>query len=128
LHKLVAFSIGGALAGLAGCLFTAWGNFVSPTAFSVAQSAQIIIWLMVGGAGTLLGPVIGAIVLSWLTLKIGTQQTVNANVVLGAILLVFVVLVPKGVAPMITERLVPWLLSLRQPAASPRSVAREGKA
>ncbi|MEA2910270.1 MAG: urea transport system permease protein, partial [Bradyrhizobium sp.] len=98
LHKLVAFSIGGALAGLAGCLFTAWGNFVSPTAFSVAQSAQIIIWLMVGGAGTLLGPVIGAMVLSWLTLKIGTQQTVNANVVLGAILLVFVVLVPKGVA------------------------------
>jgi branched-chain amino acid transport system permease protein len=128
LHKLVAFSIGGALAGLAGCLFTAWGNFVSPTAFSVAQSAQIIIWLMVGGAGTLLGPVIGAMVLSWLTLKIGTQQTVNANVVLGAILLVFVVLVPKGVAPMITERLVPWLLSLRRPAASPRSVAREGNA
>ena len=128
LHKLVAFSIGGALAGLAGCLFTAWGNFVSPTAFSVVQSAQIIIWLMVGGAGTLLGPVIGAIGLSWLTLKIGTQQTVNANVVLGAILLVFVVLVPKGVAPMITERLVPWILSLRRPAASPRSVAREGKA
>jgi hypothetical protein len=66
--------------------------------------------------------------ISWLTLKIGTQQTVNANVVLGAILLVFVILVPKGVAPMITERLVPWLVSLRRPAASPRSVAREGKA
>ncbi len=128
LHKLVAFSIGGALAGLAGCLFTAWGNFVSPTAFSVVQSAQIIIWLMVGGAGTLLGPVIGAIVLSWLTLKIGTQQTVNANVVLGAILLVFVVLVPKGVAPMITERLMPWLVSLRRPETSPRNVAQEGKA
>jgi branched-chain amino acid transport system permease protein len=128
LHKLIAFSIGGALAGLAGCLFTAWGNFVSPTAFSVVQSAQIIIWLMVGGPGTLLGPVIGAMAISWLTLKIGTQQTVNANVVLGAILLVFVVLVPKGVAPMITERLVPWLVSLRRPAASPRSVAREGKA
>jgi ABC-type branched-subunit amino acid transport system permease subunit len=127
LHKLIAFSIGGALAGLAGCLFTAWGNFVSPTAFSVVQSAQIIIWLMVGGAGTLLGPVIGAMAMSWLTLKIGTQQTVNANVVLGGILLVFVILIPKGVAPMITERLVPWLVSLRRPAASPRSVAREGK-
>jgi hypothetical protein len=52
---------------------------------------------------------------------------VNANVVLGAILLVFVVLVPKGVAPMFTERLVPWLVSLRRPAASPRHVARESK-
>jgi len=72
--------------------------------------------------------VIGAIVLSWLTLKIGTQQTVNANVVLGAILLVFVVLVPKGVAPMITERLMPWLVSLRRPETSPRNVAQEGKA
>jgi urea ABC transporter permease protein UrtC len=118
LHKLIAFSIGGALAGLAGCLFTAWGNFVSPTAFGVVQSAQMIIWLMVGGAGTLLGPVIGAIAISWLTVEIGTQQLVNANMVLGAILLVFVLLVPKGVAPMVTERLVPWLLSLRRPSDS----------
>ena len=69
LHKLVAFTIGGALAGLAGCLFANWGNFVSPTAFSVVQSAQIIIWVMVGGAGTLLGPVIGAVGISWLTAR-----------------------------------------------------------
>jgi urea ABC transporter permease protein UrtC len=127
LHKLIAFTIGGAIAGLAGCLFTAWGNFVSPTAFSVVQSAQIIIWLMVGGSGTLLGPVIGAIAISWLTVEIGTQQVVNANVVLGAILLVFVLLVPKGVAPMITDRLVPWLRSPRRPAIPQRSVTQEGK-
>lgn len=128
LHKLIAFSIGGALAGLAGCLFTAWGNYVSPTAFSVVQSAQIIIWLMVGGSGTLLGPVIGAVAISWLTVEIGTQQVVNANVVLGAILLVFVLLVPKGVAPMITEKFAPWALSLRRPAATPHQLPQEGKA
>jgi ABC-type branched-subunit amino acid transport system permease subunit len=128
LHKLIAFSIGGALAGLAGCLFTAWGNYVSPTAFSVVQSAQIIIWLMVGGSGTLLGPVIGAVAISWLTVEIGTQQVVNANVVLGAILLVFVLLVPKGVAPMITEKFAPWALSLRRPAATPHQLPKEGKA
>lgn len=116
LHKLIAFSIGGALAGLAGCLFASWGNYVSPTVFSVVQSAQIIIWLMVGGASTLLGPVIGCVAISWLTLEIGTQQVVNANVVLGAILLIFVLLVPSGLAPMITDRLVPWLVaSLRRP-------------
>ena len=127
LHKLIAFSIGGAIAGLAGCLFTAWGNFVSPTSFSVLQSAQIIIWLMVGGSGTLLGPVIGAMAMSWLTVKIGTQQLVNANVVLGGILLIFVLLVPKGVAPMFTDRLSPWLASLRRTETAPRSVAREDK-
>jgi branched-chain amino acid transport system permease protein len=128
LHKLVAFAIGGGLAGLAGCLFAAWGNYVSPPIFSVVQSAQIIIWLMVGGSGTLLGPAVSAIALSWLNVEIGTQQTVNANVVLGAILLIFVLLVPKGVAPMVTERLVPWLLALRRPTIVSSDVAKEGKA
>lgn len=117
LHKLVAFSIGGAIAGLAGCLFTAWGNFVSPTAFSVVQSAQIIIWLMVGGLGTLLGPVIGAMLLSWLTILIGSQQYVSANAILGGILLVFVLLAPGGGAAMISGRLIPWLVALRRPTA-----------
>jgi ABC-type branched-subunit amino acid transport system permease subunit len=129
LHKLVAFAIGGGLAGLAGCLFAAWGNYVSPTAFSVVQSAQIIIWLMVGGAGTLIGPVIGCFAISWLTLKIGTQQIVNANVVLGAILLVFVLLVPKGIVPLLSERLGPWLVSHRRLAPHPRNAAtQESKA
>jgi len=128
LHKLVAFSIGGALAGLAGCLFVSWGNYVSPTAFSVVQSAQIIIWIMVGGAGTLLGPVFGALAISWLTVEIGTQQWVNANVILGAILLIFVLLVPRGIAPMISERLVPWLLASRRAAGLARDLSQERSA
>jgi ABC-type branched-subunit amino acid transport system permease subunit len=128
LHKLVAFSVGGALAGLAGCLFVSWGNYVSPTVFSVVQSAQIIIWLMVGGVGTLLGPVIGAIAICRLTVEIGTQQLVNANVVLGAILLIFVLLVPKGIAPMISDRLIPWLLALRRQSAAHPPLAQESKA
>ena len=100
LHKLIAFAISGGLAGLAGCLFASWGNYVSPTAFSVVQSAQIIIWMMVGGVGTLLGPVIGCFAISWLTAALGTQQVISANVALGAILLFFVLLVPRGIAPM----------------------------
>jgi urea ABC transporter permease protein UrtC len=128
LHKLVAFLLGGGLAGLAGCLFTAWGNFVSPTVFSVVQSAEIIIWLMVGGVGTLLGPVIGAMAISWLTLQIGTQQTVNANVVLGAVLLVFVLVVPRGIMPMVIDRLAPQLMSLRAQKKPPVKVARRAGA
>ncbi len=50
LHKLLVFSIGGGIAGMAGCLFANWGSFVSPTVFGLAQSAQIIIWVIVGGA------------------------------------------------------------------------------
>ena len=51
-YKLATFTIGAALAGYAGCLFANWGAFVSPTIFGLAQSAQIIIWVIVGGRGT----------------------------------------------------------------------------
>ena len=66
--------------------------------------------------------------ISLLTARIGTQQMVNANVVLGAILLVFVLLVPKGLAPMFTERFGPWLQSLRRPQPSTPGLARENEA
>jgi ABC-type branched-subunit amino acid transport system permease subunit len=62
-YKLVAFTIGGAIAGLAGCLFANWGAFTSPTIFGLAQSAQIIIWVIVGGMGTLIGPVVGCMLI-----------------------------------------------------------------
>jgi branched-chain amino acid transport system permease protein len=67
--------------------------------FSLAQSAQIIVWVIVGGLGTLVGPIIGCMAIQWLTTQIGTQQTFNANLVLGFILTVFVLLVPKGIIP-----------------------------
>jgi len=121
LHKLVAFAISGGLAGLSGCLFANWGNYVSPNIFSIVQSAQIIIWVMVGGTGTLIGPVLGCVAISWLTLLLGMQQTVNTNLVFGAILMVFVLLVPRGLLPMARERLVPFWRGRRRisvPAAS----------
>jgi ABC-type branched-subunit amino acid transport system permease subunit len=98
-YKLFSFTLGGAIAGLAGCLFANWGGFTSPTIFGLAQSAQIIIWVIVGGLGTLIGPIVGCVAIQWLTMQIGTQQTFNSNLVLGAILVLFVVLVPRGIVP-----------------------------
>jgi ABC-type branched-subunit amino acid transport system permease subunit len=98
-YKLFTFVLGAAIAGLAGCLYANWGAFTSPTIFGLAQSAQIIIWVIVGGLGTLVGPVVGCVAIQWLTTQIGTQQVINSNLVLGAILVVFVLLVPKGIVP-----------------------------
>jgi branched-chain amino acid transport system permease protein len=98
-YKLFTFVLGGAIAGLSGCLFANWGAFTSPTIFGLAQSAQIIIWVIVGGMGTLLGPIVGCFFIQWLTSLVGTQQTLNANLMLGAVMLVFVLLVPKGIVP-----------------------------
>lgn len=99
LYKLIAFMIGGGIAGLGGCLFTNWGAFISPTIFGLATSAQIIIWVTVGGLGTLIGPILGCFAIQYLITAIGTQQAFNANLVLGVILLVFVLAIPSGVLP-----------------------------
>ncbi len=104
-YKLAAFMIGGGIAGLAGCLYTLWGSFISPTIFGLATSAQTIIWVMIGGLGTLIGPVLGAVAIQALITEIGTQQSFDANLVLGIILLVFVLLMPAGVIP-VAQRLI----------------------
>jgi ABC-type branched-subunit amino acid transport system permease subunit len=121
-YKLATFTIGGGLAGFAGCLFANWGNFVSPTIFGLAQSAQIIIWVIVGGRGTLIGPIIGCIGIQWLTTALGANQPsggsdwwakvfANAPLIFGIILIAFVLLVPKGLVPTLGD-LGKWLISL----------------
>ena len=122
-YKLFVFTLGGAIAGLAGCLFANWGSFTSPTVFGLAQSAQIIIWVIVGGLGTLVGPVVGCVLIQWLTTQIGTQQTFNSTLVLGAILVLFVLLVPKGLVPsigLLLER-----VGLRRPRLARRPDAKQ---
>ncbi|MEM6341163.1 MAG: branched-chain amino acid ABC transporter permease [Pseudomonadota bacterium] len=103
IYKLITFMIGGAIAGFAGALYVNWGAFVSPTIFALGLSAQIIIWVIIGGRGTLIGPVIGCLLLQWLVTEIGAQQALDANFILGAILIVFVLLVPKGIAPTLRD-------------------------
>lgn len=113
LYKLGVFTIGGAMAGLAGLLF-ANCVFVSPTMFSLFYSGQIIIWVMVGGLGTLIGPIVGAIVLQILTTWAGTLKTVNPSLILGIILMAAVLLIPRGILPTVTNALA--LLHRREAA------------
>ncbi|WP_322050645.1 branched-chain amino acid ABC transporter permease [Paraburkholderia bannensis] len=117
IYKLATFVLGAAIAGLSGCLFANWGAFTSPTIFGLSQSAQIIIWVIVGGLDTLVGPVIGCIAIQWLTTQIGAQQVVNSNLVLGAILVGFVLLIPKGIVPSIGQ-ITDWLLRSRHKKAA----------
>jgi branched-chain amino acid transport system permease protein len=103
LRKTVLFAIGGAVAGLAGTLFASWAEIVTPGLFSLAQSAEIIIWCIVGGVGTLTGPVIGAMALGLLKFLLGQQALVDNMLVLGAILTTSVLLLPKGIVPALNQ-------------------------
>ena len=84
-------------------LFCTGVGRVTPDVFNLYTAALTIIWVIVGGRGTLIGPVLGAFGLFYLTSALGTQSTVNINLVLGIILVVFVLGVPKGVIPTITD-------------------------
>ena len=99
LYKLCLFSISAGIAGLGGVLFCVGVTRVTPDVFSLGQSALAIIWVIVGGRMTLIGPILATFVLYFLTSSLGSQQILNANLVLGIILVVFVLLVPNGVVP-----------------------------
>ena len=109
LYKLGIFTIGAAVAGLAGVLFCNGVGRVTPDVFNLYNSALTIIWVIVGGRGTLIGPILGAFGLFYLTSSLGSQSLLNNNLVLGAILIFFVLGVPKGVVPAITD----WVGSRR---------------
>jgi len=98
-YKTAIFAVGGAMAGLAGCLFANWAEIVTPSVFSLGTTAEVLIWVMVGGLGTLIGPMIAAVVLGSLKLGLGHQTTIDNSLVLGAILILVVLLLPRGFAP-----------------------------
>ncbi len=103
LYKLAWFAIGGGMAGLAGVLFANGIGRVTPDIFNLYNTALTIIWVIVGGRGTLIGPIFGAIGLFYLTSSLGTQTVLNNNLVLGIILILFVLLVPQGIVPSVIK-------------------------
>lgn len=59
-HKVIAFVVSGLFAGIAGVLYAWYNGFVSPSAISVTASTEGILMVVLGGVGTLVGPVVGA--------------------------------------------------------------------
>ena len=98
-RKTALFTIGAAIAGLAGALFANWGEIVTPGLFSLGQNAEIIIWCIVGGLGTRFGPVIGAAGLAYLKFMLGQQALIDNSIIMGLILVLFVLFLPKGLVP-----------------------------
>ncbi len=98
-RKTVLFAVGAAIAGLAGALFANWAEIVTPSLFSLGQSAEIIIWCIVGGLGTRLGPILGAAGLAYLKFLLGQQTMVDNTLITGLILVLFVLFLPKGIVP-----------------------------
>jgi branched-chain amino acid transport system permease protein len=98
-RKTAIFTIAGAIAGLAGGLFAAWGNFINPEVFSLPQAALVVIWVLVGGRGTLWGAVLGAVAVQFLSSYLGAAGSTYTTLLLGVALLVIVLSFKEGLAP-----------------------------
>ncbi len=100
-YKTAIFALTAAMAGLAGSLYANWAEIVTPSLFGLGQSVEVIIWVIAGGLGTLIGPVIGAVLLGLLKLALGEQTLIDNSLVLGTILIFVVLLLPRGLVPSI---------------------------
>lgn len=102
-YKLGIFTISAGVAAVGGVLFCNGVGRVTPDVFSLYNAALTIIWVIVGGRGTLIGPIIATFGLFYLTAALGGQSTFNNNLVLGVLLILFVLLLPRGLVPTIMD-------------------------
>ncbi|MBN2561525.1 MAG: branched-chain amino acid ABC transporter permease [Phycisphaerae bacterium] len=104
LVKIVAFAVSSALAALAGSLYAHYISYIDPTSFTVMESILIISMVIIGGAGSLWGPLIGALVLvslPELLRFVGLPNSVAANlrqIIYGGLLVVMMMIRPQGLA------------------------------
>lgn len=98
-YKLLAFVLAAALASVSGVLYATWGNFVAPEMFNLNQAALLVIWVIVGGRSTLVGPLVGTAFIQYLSTWLGTAGVGQVTVVLGIVLIAFVLLFPRGLLP-----------------------------
>ncbi len=96
LHKYVAFILAGTLAGLSGALFVYYNGFVSPAYLSIVFSAMALIMVILGGAGTLLGPAVGSAAIVFLENGI-SAYTERWLTILGLIYVVVTLFAPAGI-------------------------------
>ncbi len=131
-YKLAAFVIAAAYGGLAGGLLGMLQGFMPPEAFTFDTSGQLVIQTVIGGAGTLFGPLVGAAI--WLSLgdflQFGLGLGASWRLGLGLVFVALVVLLRRGVIPAVADLARPWWKRL-WPAAPPKpglATARGGAA
>jgi branched-chain amino acid transport system permease protein len=106
-EKTICMAISGAMAGAGGTFYAQKYLYVDPTiAYGVEKSVEMLLVSMIGGAGTVFGPLIGAVVLGVLgeTTRLLSQGQGLSLIVYGAILIVIVAYLPNGLMGLFARR------------------------
>ncbi len=95
MHQYVAFVLAGLFGGMAGVLFAYFNRYVSPAELHLATSAKVLLMVVLGGAGTLFGPALGAAVVVLLE-NLVSAYTQRWLTILGAIYVLVVLFMRQG--------------------------------
>lgn len=129
--KLLAFTISAVMAGIAGALYVPQVGIINPSEFAPANSIEVVIWTAVGGRGTIVGPVIGAIAVNWGKSWFTAALPEVWLFALGGLFIAVTLLMPKGIVGVWEQ----WRSSLKArrrvapvPPAEPPAVSPSGPA
>jgi branched-chain amino acid transport system permease protein len=98
LIRFMAILFSGFWSGIAGLLYLYYNQFISPHIVSLQSSAEVLLMVIVGGAGTLLGPIAGAAIVV-ITKNVVSAYVVHWSLVLGAVFVAIISLMPEGLVP-----------------------------
>ena len=97
-YKLFVFVVSACMAGVAGALYVPQVGIINPSEFSPANSIEAVIWVAVGGRGTLVGPIIGALVVNYAKTTFTTGMLAPYWLfLLGGLFVVVTLLLPRGI-------------------------------
>ncbi|MDP1953291.1 MAG: branched-chain amino acid ABC transporter permease [Polaromonas sp.] len=103
-HLVATFVISGCFAGAAGVLYALFNNFVSPTAVGLSMSVQGLLMVIVGGVGTVLGPIVGSVLVVAMS-NIVSIYTDRWSMVIGITFILVMIFSPEGITHLLQRRL-----------------------
>lgn len=110
--KVLVFAVSGAIAGIAGALYTVQSGIVSPQYMDIAFSIEMVIWVAVGGRATLAGAVLGAVAVNFARTLLSEKFPEIWLFFQGALFLLVVTVLPDGVIGWARYRALDQLRSL----------------
>ena len=97
LFKTLVFAIAGGLAGIGGALYTVQSGIVSPQFMTVPFSIEMVIWVAVGGRGTLVGAILGAVFINYAKSLVSEAMPQSWLFIQGGVFILVVTALPEGV-------------------------------
>jgi branched-chain amino acid transport system permease protein len=102
LYKVLAFALCSIFTALAGGIHAYWITYLDPdSAFDIALNVKMIIMTVFGGPGTILGPVLGAFVLSAISEILASKVTSLASIFFGLVIVAAIIFMPRGFADLV---------------------------